>query len=514
MVLDTTKETICVNQIIGQKTDNLLVEGDIIVPDIKPDILDTINVNGNICIYKKDALDGKVRIDGSINIYIIYLADNEAGEIRGLNTSLDFTQVMDFDQSKAGCSIDDNFVIKTIECKILNGRKINIKAMLDANIKLYSNENIDIVKDVNNVENIQKQEDNLEINSLLGEGNTRVFAKETVIIDNIDDLAEILDVDIRIINKDTKISYNKVLAKADADVKIIYLTEDNRINSVDSKIPVMGFIDMPNVDDSNICNVKYKLKNLIIKPNSTEEHSIYVEAELELSCYVYEKKNISLIQDLYSPRESLNFCKKEIETRCYKDNVKDILVVKEKVLLDDLGSNKIYDSRVEPVIMQQNVKNGKVDYEGEIRITYIYSQDNSDKLMSKSITIPFNFSIETASITSDSAIETCMDVQENTFVILPDNNIEVRINIEFNVDVYKDEKMNIIDEISMEENNEENTYSMVIYFVKPNDTLWNIAKTFKSTVEDIATVNNIENIDKLNVGQQLFIPKYTRKRIA
>ena len=159
MVLDTTKETICVNQIIGQKTDNLLVEGDIIVPDIKPDILDTINVNGNICIYKKDALDGKVRIDGSINIYIIYLADNEAGEIRGLNTSLDFTQVIDFDQSKTGCSIDDNFNIKTIECKILNGRKINIKAMLDTNIKLYSNENIDIVKEVNNVENIQKQEE-------------------------------------------------------------------------------------------------------------------------------------------------------------------------------------------------------------------------------------------------------------------------------------------------------------------------------------------------------------------
>ena len=107
-----------------------------------------------------------------------------------------------------------------------------------------------------------------------------------------------------------------------------------------------------------------------------------------------------------------------------------------------------------------------------------------------------------------------MDIQENTFVILPDNNIEVRINIEFSVDVYKNEKMNIIDEISLDENNYDDMYSMVIYFVKPNDTLWNIAKTFKSTVEDIANVNNIENVDKIDVGQQLFIPKYTRKRIA
>ena len=97
-------------------------------------------------------------------------------------------------------------------------------------------------------------------------------------------LSDILNVDFNITNKDTKVSYNKVLAKADIEIRIIYLTEDGRIKSLEETIPLIGFIDMIGVSEDNICDVKYKLKNVLIKPNSAEEHSIYVEIELEIFC--------------------------------------------------------------------------------------------------------------------------------------------------------------------------------------------------------------------------------------
>ena len=53
---------------------------------------------------------------------------------------------------------------------------------------------------------------------------------------------------------------------------------------------------------------------------------------------------------------------------------------------------------------------------------------------------------------------------------------------------------------------------MVIYFAKPGDTLWKIAKMFKSTVEDIAKINKIENHDKISVGQQLYIPRFCKSK--
>ena len=55
---------------------------------------------------------------------------------------------------------------------------------------------------------------------------------------------------------------------------------------------------------------------------------------------------------------------------------------------------------------------------------------------------------------------------------------------------------------------------MIIYFVKPGDTLGKIAKRFRSTVDDIARVNGIEDVNKILVGQQLYIPKFVRKVMA
>ena len=48
---------------------------------------------------------------------------------------------------------------------------------------------------------------------------------------------------------------------------------------------------------------------------------------------------------------------------------------------------------------------------------------------------------------------------------------------------------------------------MTIYFVKPGDSLWKIAKRFKSTVNEIANINEIENENMINIGDKLYIPR-------
>ena len=92
MLIETEKETVCINQIVGQKRTEIEVEGDIIVNDIKPDVLNVISTNGIPCVYKKEVIDGKVRLDGCINTYIIYFADSNESAVRSLNTTLDFTR--------------------------------------------------------------------------------------------------------------------------------------------------------------------------------------------------------------------------------------------------------------------------------------------------------------------------------------------------------------------------------------------------------------------------------------
>lgn len=506
MQVTTGKETLCINQVIGQKTDTAMVEEDFVVPDIKPDILNTIHTNGTVCIYKKEIIDGKVKIDGAINVYIMYLADDENASVRSLNTTLDFSQTIDFDAVKVGMILESKVLLKSVETKVLNGRKVNVKAILDFDLKIVSNEDLEFVKEIEDIKDVQVLDKTLNLNSLLGIGLTKVYAKDTIVIDSVDNLTEIMKVDIRIINQETKISYNKVLVKADACVKIVYLTEDNRICTANQLIPIMGFIDMPDVTDENLCDVRYEIKNLLVKPNNIEEHSIYVEAELEVSCHVYQERQLNIIQDLYSPSVDLVYKQKQIHAMAQKEMVKDICSIREKQFISEIRNRKIYDVDIKPTITNQTILKDRIVYEGEIELNFLFEAEGSARIGTKSMTLPFNFNMDCAKVMPTSEIETNIEITLQDFTIMPDESIDIKIDLEFFVNLSNNQTLQVIEEINIDETREKERYSLIIYFVKPGDTLWNIAKRFRSTVSHIANMNGIEDENKINIGQQLFIP--------
>ena len=76
--------------------------------------------------------------------------------------------------------------------------------------------------------------------------------------------------------------------------------------------------------------------------------------------------------------------------------------------------------------------------------------------------------------------------------------------------MYRTANLNVMDEVQTDGEREEQDYSLIIYIVKKGDTLWDIAKTYGSTVDDIVRANGIEDENKIQVGQKLFIPKYTK----
>lgn len=393
-----------------------MVEGDMIVPDAKPDILNTICTSGVVCIYKKEVLNDKIRMDGNINTYIMYLADDTQDKVRGISTSLDFSEMINVPQAQEGMDARIQAKLKSIECKVINGRKIGIKASLEVDIKIYAREDVEIINNIQNAEGIQMLKEDLRVNSLVGMGENRIYTKDNISIDNIDNLAEILKTDIAIVDRDVKVSYNKILAKAEARVKIMYLTEDNRINSKEAKIPVVGFIDIPNVTEENICDLDYEIKNMIIKPNTQEEHSIYVEIEIGVECSVYEEKQINLIQDMYSPSQNIRFNKKQISTMTNKQNMTDIKQIREKITLQDIDGLNLLDVDVVPTITNENKINSKILYEAELNMTFIF-ENSRTQIVTKEAKLPFEYVLD--NLQNGEAINSnCnMEIKNKDFII-------------------------------------------------------------------------------------------------
>ena len=312
--------------------------------------------------------------------------------------------------------------------------------------------------------------------------------------------------EINLVNKENKISYNKVLTKADAVFKIMYLTDDERINTCTSTVPIMGFIDIADIEDDNLCDVSYTLRNILVKPSNVEEHSVQVEAEIEILCFVYKKQEISMIQDLYSRTMELKYSQKDINIMKEKNYIDETFNFRKTEQVQEIGRGKILDVEVKPNIISTSTDKGRISYKGEINLKLIYIEE-SQRLNVKDIVEPFEFSMSNSEIEIKDKMQTNIEITKKDFVLMPDGNIDIKIDMSFKLNIVKEATINVIDDIEETRAKDSSAFSIVIYYTKPEDTLWNIAKRFGSTVAEIVKINEIENPDVIMPGEQLFIPR-------
>ena len=447
MVVELDKESICINQEADRKKEVFQVENDMIVNDIKPDVLNIINTSGIICLSKKEIVDGKLKLEGEINTYIIYLADDEKGSTRSLNNVVNFSEKIDLPNYKDNMIENIAINLKGVEANVINGRKINIKAFVEVQTNLYENMSLEVVNNVDSIENIKALKTNEQILSLLGSGTNKANAKDTLSINETDDIAEIMKVNFKLVNREVKNSYNKVLVKAEADVEILYLTEDDRINSVNARIPIMGFVDMPNVNDDCKYNLSDFVNNIIVKPNNSEEHSIYVEAEIEFSIKVFELKNIDIVEDLYSVSDNANFQGTNVNTIIRQETIQDETKIKEHMEIPELDNATICSSKITPEIKKESIENGTICYEGEIGVEILYVKDN--KLNNKKITIPFNFEISSNYINDNISETTNINVSNDNFIITQNGALDINMMLEFEVLVTESKRLSLIKDINI-----------------------------------------------------------------
>ena len=90
--------------------------------------------------------------------------------------------------------------------------------------------------------------------------------------------------------------------------------------------------------------------------------------------------------------------------------------------------------------------------------------------------------------------------------MLSEREGELRATVTMEANVERQKTADVVTDISMEDMTETMPVAgAVIYMVQKGDSLWKIAKKYRTTVADIVAVNEIENPDLIYPGQKLLI---------
>ena len=265
---------------------------------------------------------------------------------------------------------------------------------------------------------------------------------------------------------------------------------------------------MQNVSDDNFCDVNYDIKNMVIRPNAPEDHSIYVEFEIEPTATAYERKQVNLIEDLYSPTSNLEYTLKPITSLTERqDSTKDV-TIKENVKIPNITEEGLIDVDLSAIINNTQVTNTKIMYSGEIRLNFIFMNENT--VNSKITKLPFEIEDNNTLKTDKIDIETEIYINKADFRVIEKGEVNCEIEMKVTTKTSKNVSMNIIDNIQAVNDDiaNEDYDSLILYIVKPGDTIWKIAKKFNSTIDEITRMNGLEDPNKINVGEKLYIPKF------
>lgn len=313
--------------------------------------------------------------------------------------------------------------------------------------------------------------------------------------------------------KEIKLAEDKVYLGCYCKVNIIYLgMESQELISLENDVYISKEEEVVGVMPEMNSTIFYEIENKDIgleDDDLGETRIINIEFLVRANVKIFSSQSIDVIEDAYSPVFPLELKKNEYEIgivhgiQSSENIIKDNLNLKE----GDLKPEHIIGVTGRTIAIEKTIANDRIILNGKINLNIVYRTFDEEALFHAiNGEIPFTVAMDMLGVREEMKSIVKCDV-EDIEAFIEANTISVKVTLSTLAKVfYEEKKFFISDAVEGENENVDKNSSVTIYIVNKNDTLWNLAKKYKTTVEELVQLNSIENPDSIYPGEKLIIP--------
>ncbi|MEZ0536578.1 SPOCS domain-containing protein [Caldicellulosiruptoraceae bacterium PP1] len=500
--------------VFGSDSQKVIIEGEIVLPEIKPNIQKVLQSDAEVIITKVQVLNDKVLVEGQVDFKLIYQSTDEQRKISWLSSSADFSKTFDILGVKPNmeCEIKEGLVYSY--CSPLSERKIQAKAIVDLNVSVKSTVSIEYLKDVKD-DSIKYLKEEIKLSNpiVLQE---KINKKESLELPSGKaSIREILRSYAKLTDKNIKLDGRKVNIDLKVDVKTIYSPDIAAlpIETVEHDVFVSYSFNLPEQYEDLSPIIKLSIEDFRVVPKTDDQGELRkIDCEIDICVNLLFNKidKVVPIIDIYSVNKKLNEIKKTLNIDQYLGDIKENWTIKDIAnLQDDIEEVFSATSRVE--IDSVKTVRDAIEVKGVIIVFVIYlSKDMLNPLKSSTIQIPFTHRFDFNGIFEEDKVYANIDVENISFSILSHNEIELRCHLNADILANRTRYVEIIVDVDFGEeilDEDVRLAPIYIYTVQKGDSLWKIAKKYRTTVEKIVAFNQIEDENLIYPGQKLIIVK-------
>lgn len=524
------------------------IEEDILVPDTKPDLAYVVAMDGKAKLVTKDVSEssaGKpsLKLSGDFILQTLYVphGSNDQDSVISIESRLPFRSETEL-RKKGHQELIVVPSVERVDYSVVNERKFRVRALVNFNIREYSQYEIDLFEGIKG-EDLQLLKEKIQLTDVAARKRDLIEIREDLHIkDTMPEILKILKYDVNVVESHRNISKDKAVINASVYCNIMYLgadleetygkTEDAQPVSAGSgllgKKPVLyqgrteftHFIKLADGDNPEgqapaASKAYFDILSLNLSPKEdvNGHYTLFdLDMDIETSLEIYKNVEKEVVADAYHHQKEIKYETSEtMLSRIFGSGVSE-LSVREIINIPErygpIDSVAFISGKI--IETDKSVEGSKSMVEGAVEIGLIcVAADDKKTTFSVKQQIPFKNLIDIPGVNKEMQVDNELVLKDLWFDKINNRQVEVNGAIVIKATAMTQENHQFIKNVSFAElsQEEQNSPSIILYITKSGDNLWKVAKKYRTTMEDIQKINHLGQTSQISPGTKLLISR-------
>lgn len=499
----------------------ITLDEDLNVPDVNPDVEMIVQTRERVVLEHTRAESGRLYVDGYMAVSILYMDDTKERQLHRLDTRLPFDEAISMEGLEAGDNVSLRHETEDLTVALINSRKLAIRALLSFQGAVDEIYDMSAAVETQTGLTTCERRKRMEMMQLAVQKKDIFRLKEELPLPGgKPDISEILWDNTQLRGCRISLQEDALAIQGKLFVFVLYRgdAEEGKVQWLEQAIPFEGRIECAGCREGLVPDISVSLSQMEVTAKEDTDGELrlfHLEGVLELEIRIYGNEEAEILEDVYSPEKNLKLSASE--------EVYESLVMKNESKCRAGGKIRIQSAR--PRILQichacgcikidkRQIVQGGIQIEGAIPVSILYiSSDDTMPFAVMEGTVPFSHFAEVPEISPDCRYSLTTGMEQLTATMADSEEIEIKATVSLNLFVARPQHQQCIREISEEEYTVEQLEAVpgfTGYLVQGKETLWDIAKQYYLTPEQIMEMNGLES-EEIRKGDCLILMKCNR----
>jgi len=508
MELELQNELFACFQAYPALTDAYEETAETIVPDYCPDVARIVDASACLLLRSRELTDGRASVSGSVKMTVLYLPEDGQG-LRNIDYAIPFEHVFDArlpehcgDAAVEGC-------VAGSDVRLMNPRKLFTRVQLELRLTPFCRSTLTVCTAIPEEErfHIEQQRETHELSLLCA-----VREKDFVIADELtlpggrEPIRELLRVCPTLRLTECKSVGGKVVLKGVAELELLYLSESGTVQCDHGELPFSQIAEGAAGDDVTaeaLLRLTGSEVHTGAEAGANDARTIDVKLFASACVLLRQTQRTVCITDLYSTSHELSVRTETLvltgapERTVLRRNVREQIDTGTEVRSVLCASVRFSGAHAVPGDPQTALH-------AAAHIKVLYLDENGTPLLAeRRCEVVLDTELPAfAQLTIRAVSAGDVTVSVNAA------GLEVRFPAEFTVTTAVSPACVCVTAVSAEERRDAaaEAPSLVLRALRSGETLWDVAKQYRTTIPDILAANELTDGDGA-AGQLLLIPR-------